>query len=515
MHRNWKAITYNLPIKDWYYDSTSQWTLDYPPLFAAFEFVLAQVASLLNLHETLNLTDSEVRHDSTVAYQKFTVIVSDFAYYYAIYEFCRALEPIIQVRSNKTKKNDPAKSAYALKDLDLYQAFVRPSRVTMVALVLTLQPGLLLVDHVHFQYNGFLTSILLLSMTCVIRRRYASGCFWFALLLNFKHIYLYYAPGYGMYFISSYCMHKRKSVNRVGSFIRRTLGLGFIVVIVFVITYAPFADIDTLKQILSRLFPFKRGLTHAYWAPNVWSLYNTADKILATLTKHTLKAKFDLESISKSSSTSGLVQEYEHQYLPSIRPLTTLCLVGLFTAPLVMRFLLKTNVTSSVLFLKGITIAAFTSFMFGWHVHEKAIILVTIPLAAAAFMDRNLHNVLLRLTLAGTYSLLPLLFRPAEYVTKVTILIASYCFLKSLKPSDEKRSTSLYNRLDNLYTTLIILVEIYITLFHHLILSKYNFLPLMLVSSSSAIGLTASYLELYYDFMSRDVEEDAAAAAAA
>ena len=166
----------------------------------------------------------------------------------------------------------------------MYPRFVQSSPPTSksaanaVAISILLSPALLIIDHIHFQYNGFLYGILVMSL--VLARKQSTillSGLTFAVLLCFKHIYLYLAPAYVVYLLRMYCLsHKSILRIRFGNSVKLATGLGLILGAAF----GPFLYLGQMDQILSRLFPFSRGLCHAYWAPNVWAMYAFFDKAL-------------------------------------------------------------------------------------------------------------------------------------------------------------------------------------------------------------------------------------------
>lgn len=482
-----------------------------------------------------------MRTDSIVVYQKLTVIFSDLIYYYSVYKLCRTIEssPSAKRFANQSKNETNLTPC----DQNLINAFFNPDIGSVATLLLLLQPCLILIDHIHFQYNGFLSGFLLLSIDSIVRDKYALASLWFTILINLKHIYLYCAPAFGMYVLCAHCLAKPSKggstvLNRLSWLLKRTLKLGLVVMSVTIVAFLPFAtSVASFKQVINRLFPFKRGLTHAYWAPNIWALYNLLDKVLAHFFNPPPYVKFDLESISggnrinsQPSSTSGLVQEYKHQYLPSISPTTTFALAGLFTIPLIVKLVFNVGKKSPRLFLECLTSISFTSYIFGWHVHEKAILLVLLPLTLASLLNRNLADTFLRLTLAGIYSNFPLLYQPAEYLTKVCILVSYYHFCsKSLSSKGSRKlqqqeksalrslGRQLYRLLDWVFLWSIIVNEIYSSFIHGKVdykwnpmrkLNKYEFLPLMTTSCLSALGIAFSYLEIYYDFVLASVADE-------
>src|SRR5256885_12356459 len=55
----------------------------------------------------------------------------------------------------------------------------------------------------------------------------------------------------------------------------------------------------------------------------------------------------------------------------------------------------------------------YASFLFGWHVHEKAVLLIIIPFSLLALKNRRYLGAFRPLAVAGHVSLFPLLFDTA------------------------------------------------------------------------------------------------------
>jgi alpha-1,3-glucosyltransferase len=236
-------------LSQWYFEKTSEWTLDYPPFFAYFEWLLANAARLV---DPLMLRVYNIDYDSweTVYFQRSTVILTELVLVYALQRY---------IETSPLRYKRAAQAA---------------------ALSIILSPGLFIIDHIHFQYNGFMYGILVWSLVLARTKSTLLGSgFVFAALLCFKHIHLYLAPAWFVYLLRTYCL-STKSIFRIRFLNSAKLGAG--IAAIFAAAFGPFAAIgpDQLPQILSRLFPFSRGLCHAYWAPNVWALVSLADRVL-------------------------------------------------------------------------------------------------------------------------------------------------------------------------------------------------------------------------------------------
>jgi alpha-1,3-glucosyltransferase len=365
----------------------------------------------------------------------------------------------------------------------------RAAQAAVISILLS--PGLLIIDHIHFQYNGCMYGILIASL--VLARQKSSlllSGLVFAALLCMKHIYLYLAPAYFVFLLRAYCLSP-KSIFRI-QFLN-CLKLGGGIAAILGTAFGPFALKGQIPQIMSRLFPFSRGLCHAYWAPNVWAMYSFVDRVLILVAP---RIGLPVKEGALQSVTRGLVGDTAFAVLPDITPRMCFALTLVFQAiPLLKLFFQPTWDN----FIGAVTLCGFASFLFGWHVHEKAVLLVIIPFSLIALKDRRHLSAFRPLAVAGHVSLFPLLFTPAEFPIKtvytVLWLILFLMVFDRLAPASSRARFFLFDRFSTLYITVSIPLIVYCSLVHGVVFGKsYEFLPLMFTSSYSAIGVVGSWV---------------------
>ncbi|KAE9416460.1 hypothetical protein Angca_009883, partial [Angiostrongylus cantonensis] len=479
VHRNWLAIVHNLPLSEWYYDSTSEWTLDYPPFFAYFQKALATIAFISGFQDILILQKGALSNSRVLHFQRLSVIVADAFYIISCVIFCFCVSSRWDVLPEK---------------------LVVKARIATF-IVLSCNVGLILVDNIHFQYNSMLTALLILSIYLADRKKYLMVPLIYCVLLNFKHIYLYYAPAYVVFFLRCYFFRGTGDSFELSSFLSLGLKLTASIAAPLILSFGRFltsGGYQSLLQILSRLFPISRGLTHAYWAPNFWAIYNVIDLFL-----YRVLSIWRPELFSAPTYCSGIVQVYSHSVLPSITSLLSLACVCASLTPLFFT-LLKRKVPDLCTLL---SLSAFSFFWLGYHVHEKALLLIVIPLLCLAFTDPKFMRLAVLFSIITATSLFPLLFTTFEiyikYILSVTYIIL---LLTMFRYVFYMRLGSLVTFPDVCYICGLILLELYSTVIHKVLFAeKLIFLPLMMISVYNALGVMRCYIWLILLVFSDDV----------
>ncbi|GLI63628.1 hypothetical protein VaNZ11_006641, partial [Volvox africanus] len=617
VHRNWLAITHSLPISKWYIEETSEWTLDYPPFFAWFEWVLSQIARFV---DPAMLVVENLEHASgrTVLFQRLSVTVTDVVLLTAAYALARDLSsddcssPLSGEGKSKIKKlQGPRLQAGGVAE----EITVAPTTTSHVAssgrghgnssihsdstgsdmrrsialfFLLSCHAGLLLVDHVHFQYNGVMIGLLLWSLYAARRGRHLLSGLLFAALLNLKHLFLYAAPVYFVYLLRHYCCEgtvlgpacaeagsgarspagqgsgKGSSSERggygLGRVVVRLALLGAGVLAIFGVSFGPFIIMQQMPQVLGRLFPFGRGLLHAYWAANAWAPYAAADKLLsAAIPRVAPRLGLDLDKLGlqiqpgAANMAGGLVGVSRFSVLPQVSPAATALAVLLTLMPCLAALWAGDGrpgyIRRSI--VRAVSYSFLSGFVFGYHVHEKAVLVALLPLVVDAVRTPSAAHRFLLLATAGNYGLLPLIFRPQEYGTKILVFLSYFVVsmvalgsihpemqLDSrgtgvagdsaashtlLSPSEMQNTTSplnpslkrraarspmkgaaVFGRMTKLYLAGFLAVELYVSIVHEAVPAlrrRLPFVPLMLTSVYCSIGVLTVWVDMVTEWV--------------
>lgn len=267
--RHWLEITISLPIGDWYRNTASNdllyWGLDYPPLTAYVSYLCGIIAQKV-VPALVTLYDSR-GHESLEGkiFMRMTVIVLDIMLFI----------PVMTAVYSQVVTSW-AKGGKVVSTADKYLA-------RLASLII---PGLVLIDHGHFQYNGVCLGLALLGAYLILEDWDILGSIFFCLSLNFKQMSLYYAPVF-------FCFLLRKCLVKP-TFASKVLGvgkLGVTVVCTFGLLWAPFCVfhsaedtcVSSLLQVLHRQFPFSRGIFEDKVA-NIWYTLSVAVDFRTLLT---------------------------------------------------------------------------------------------------------------------------------------------------------------------------------------------------------------------------------------
>eukprot|EP00834_Sanchytrium_tribonematis_P001937 NODE_52_length_30984_cov_1.383358.p4 type:complete len:484 gc:universal NODE_52_length_30984_cov_1.383358:1792-341(-) len=359
-HRHWMYMTNALPIEQWYFhaedhiyqnQTATQWVLDYPPMTAYTHYLYGK--TLPKTYEAHGTED-----EMLVVKMRLFIFLIDLFLLYII---------------KKNRRFSHARSSDYV--------------------IILCHPILLLIDYIHYQPNNLMFLFLILSIYCVSKNgilNHVIGTISFIFCIASKQMALVYAPAIGMSYVCIILKQNgllKKSTVLISLAGATLIGL-MLCTLPFIVNYDDKLEGLRIQSqgIVKRIFPVHRGLYEDKLG-NFWCISDVVFK---------WRRRFSEEFLAKLC--------------------TALCL--LLTIPVsfqMSRNILKlknpTLINQQVLL--GCSITSFIGFMFGYHIHEKTIMLpiFTIIIYFANFMHMRLDSsqyILYKWLFVSSFNIFPL-----------------------------------------------------------------------------------------------------------
>jgi len=328
--------------------------LDYPPVTAYHSYVVGRVARYLNpdyvaLHSSRGYESYQHK-----LFMRYTVLVADLLI------FIPAIM-LYYFSFDKSPKSSVMK------------------RLSVIALLVN--PGLFLIDYGHFQYNNVSLGLFIAAVSMFISGKDYYGSFLFSVALNYKQMELYHALPIFVYLLSK-CMREVTIVNKIAKLSK----IGLVVILTFGLIYSPFlGSLESISQVVARIFPFNRGLFEDKVA-SVWCSFSVLIKFKALI------------------SNAKMAQ---------------ICFASTFLLSLPACINLFVKPTTDHLRYALVNVS-FVFFLYSFHVHEKSILLVTVP---ACMLYGSDPAIVSWLVTTSIFSMGPLLIKDGLFIASVCLTV--------------------------------------------------------------------------------------------
>lgn len=182
---------------------------------------------------------------NTIVIQKLTILFGDLFFYFGIWRLASMLK-------SKTAENFVLLSTFLL-------------------------PGILIMDHIHFGYHGFLYGLLILSFAEIFRGKDFLGMLIYCLLVNLNTEFVVFWPAFLLYFFKHFCFERIGEAPAKFRF-SRFLAILIMIAAVSSLAFLPYIYSGKLWQVYEKICQ-NSGLFNSSIQPNISIIFVFLDNI--------------------------------------------------------------------------------------------------------------------------------------------------------------------------------------------------------------------------------------------